>query len=67
MSDLVKCKVCGIDKIKNKVGKRKTGSIFVNEAGVEWNGLCCAECNRIRSYRNMTILKHRRKQSNENS
>lgn len=53
------CKTCGESKVRVKIGQRKTGSIFVNELGAEWNGLrYCPECNVKRSKINMQKLRN---------
>ena len=57
------CKTCGENKVRVKIGKRKTGSIFTNVLGREWNGKICPECNADRVKVNMQKL--RNKDTNE--
>ena len=52
-----KCKVCGEEKIKVKIGKRLTGSIFVGESGKEWSGRRCPECQIKNTNENMKKLR----------
>jgi hypothetical protein len=58
---MTKCKICGIEQTKEKVGTRRTGSIFVNELNLEWNGLTCPSCNVKRSNKNMKKLRSEKK------
>lgn len=51
------CKICNKEKFKIKIGKRNTGSIFVDEVNREWNGKCCPECNLLRVQMNMRKIR----------
>ena len=51
---MVACKTCGVEQARTKIGKRKTGSIFINEFGKEWNGLkWCPSCHRKKTLENL--------------
>lgn len=57
----VKCKTCGVEKERTKIGQRKTSSIFADWTGKTWHGKCCPSCNVIRSDNNMKKVRLRRK------
>lgn len=57
------CKVCRLEKFKIKTGKRKTGSIFVDEVGREWFGRQCNDCGKKRIKVAMRQLRQERKNS----
>lgn len=63
----VVCKTCGEKKVRVKIGKRKTGSIFTDASGKEWLGIkYCPECNVKRSRINMQKLRDKKVVTNEN-
>lgn len=42
----VKCKTCGVEKERTKIGQRKTSSIFADWTGKTWHGTAyCPSCN----------------------
>lgn len=60
------CKVCSEKKVRVKIGKRKTGSIFVDQVAREWNGKVCPDCNKNRVKTSMQKLRSKEASENNN-
>lgn len=65
---MCECKICGVEKLRTKVGAYKTGgSIFVDDQDRAWNGRTCPPCHHaaIQSKRAQSPRRHYRKRLKE--